>query len=695
MPLTKEERKVLDSVQIMFTKQEDDYLAARANQLYRTNKVKGDTAEMTAKRERRQRLEKVGQIRENCRIQLPTVSLQGESYGTSFKENIGAKKRKSRSNNQKSRLYRKRVNASTVEGASGTWEQTLAGRTRDLEKPEGCLPGDFRALSQFLTEDKDHNRTLIPGQMQEGNLTREQIASCISQYMALDMGVDLRTDETIAEESVRLEELAGKTEGLKHLLDGHPEMTAQMTEEEKQNLLVKLDMGNQIAEYYAIQKKVMTNSWYRTHYNSEITYKCHLGDTLEQRNLALLLWQAEFVRNREAFQDDRAGRDWLLGYNEEVSKQEAKAEAAAKAWIQKAPKTIEFGKGGGAIPDSRHAEYFRQHSGKEDPVYRRIRTDDYYVVGEPHAMHEGLCRHIANLPRLEAIQHMDKKSFQQMMDDLIRLPVHMSDPEEVEACRQANLNGVRMYKDLLKKQINYLKRKYGNGFLLLPPDEFTQYADDFEHDFTNMQGMSFFVKYLKKLPGMFDPDDSADRDLEQWITYYQAILVSDGYARTDYSKGTHKSFSSYKLGAMFTTMNGEETRMDVIKSSGELHLDVRWGTFFDENDVLFDEVLKCAGRIPADRLQEEDLRHYTWNQLTEETRRMPRSEAIRHFIEKEYVIAQEKQEFDSDLQGRVQTAGRMLEKLDQRRTESAGGARALYDQMCTDIADWLRENRGY
>ena len=44
MPLTKEERKVLDSVQIMFTKQEDDYLAARANQLYRTNNVKGDTA---------------------------------------------------------------------------------------------------------------------------------------------------------------------------------------------------------------------------------------------------------------------------------------------------------------------------------------------------------------------------------------------------------------------------------------------------------------------------------------------------------------------------------------------------------------------------------------------------------------------------------------------------------------------------
>lgn len=695
MPLTKDERKILDSVQIMFTKHEDDYLAARAGKLYKANKEKGDAAGMAAKREKTRRLEKVRQIRENSRIQLPAVSLQDETYGTSFKENIGAKKRKFRANHKMSRLYRKKEDARTVEEAGNIREQTLAGRLRGLKEPEGCLPGDFRALSQFLTEDEDSNRILLPGQMQEGNLTREQIDSCIGQYMRLDLGMDLRTDESIAKESVRLEELAGKTEGLRHLLDGHPEMTAGMAEEDRKNLLAKLDMGNQITEYYMIQKKVMTNSWYRTHYNSEITYRCHLGDTLEQRNLALLLWQAEFVRNREAFKDDRTGRDWLYSYNEEISQEEAAAEASAKEWIHKAPKAIEFGKSGGAILDSRHADYFRQHSSKEDPIYQRIRTDDYYVVGEPNAMHEGLCRHIANLPRLEALQHMDKESFEQMMENLTRLPVHMSDPVEVEACRQANLNGVGMYKDLLKKQINYLKRKYGNGFLLLSPEDLTKYADDFEHDFTNMQGMSFFVKYLKKLPGMFNPDDPADRDFDQWLTYYQAILVSDGYARSDYDRGSHKSFSAYKLGAMFSSMNGEETRMDMIKSSDELHLDVRWGAFFDENDVLFDEVLRAVERMPAGRIQEEDLRHYTWNQLTEETRRMSRSEAIRHFIEKEYVIAQEKQEYDSDLEGRVQTVGSMLRKLDKLRTESAGSTRALYDQMYTDMADWLRENRGY
>ena len=56
MPLTKDERKVLDSVQIMFTKQEDDYLAARTRKLYKADKERGDLAETRAKREKRQSL---------------------------------------------------------------------------------------------------------------------------------------------------------------------------------------------------------------------------------------------------------------------------------------------------------------------------------------------------------------------------------------------------------------------------------------------------------------------------------------------------------------------------------------------------------------------------------------------------------------------------------------------------------------
>lgn len=698
MPLTKDESKVLDSVQIMFTKYEDDYARSRADELYTENTSRSADARKKDRRERQARLGKVGQIRENSAVQLPTVSLQHNDFGTAKKENMGAKKRKLRSHTLGSRLRRKRLDAETVEGAGKVWENTLADRLKGLDgQPEGCSAGDFRALSQFLTEDEDSNRLLLPGQMQEGNLTREQIHACIGQYMELDLGLDLRTDETIAKESARLEELTGKTQGLKRLMEGHPEMTADLSEEEKQNLLAKLDLGGRIADYYLIQKKVMTNSWYRTHYNSEITYKCRLGDTLEQRNLSLLLWQAEYMRNREEFVESNEGRRWLWNYNEETDPADEQLEATAKNLIKQTSDTLEYGKSGDGIEDSRHADYFRAHRPEEDIMFQRMKRENYRVVGEPEEMRESFVRHFSNIPRLKAIRHMGREQVAQMMEDLTRTPVHMSDPEEVEACRQANLNGMRVYKEQLKKQINYLKRKYGNGYALLTPGDLLKYEQDFENDFTNMQGMSFFVDYLKRLPGMFDEDDPADQELNQWLNYYQTVAVSDGYSKSSYRSGTFHNFSEYKLGLMKTSLDAEDwVRRDMLKSADTLHLDVRWGTFFDENDVLFDEVLRAIERMPESEVQEvTGTERFNWNYLTRETNRMSGSEAIRHFVEKEYAIAQEKQEFDSDHEGRVQTAGRMLQEINRLRTEGAEKVRFLYDQMYTDLADWLRENRGY
>ncbi len=74
---------------------------------------------------------------------------------------------------------------------------------------------------------------------------------------------------------------------------------------------------------------------------------------------------------------------------------------------------------------------------------------------------------------------------------------------------------------------------------------------------------------------------------------------------------------------------------------------------------------------------------------------MPRSVAIRHFIEKEYSIAQEKQDYDGDLEGRVQTVEMLMTKINKLRTENRSQVRFLYDQIYTDMEKWLRETRGY
>ena len=86
------------------------------------------------------------------------------------------------------------------------------------------------------------------------------------------------------------------------------------------------------------------------------------------------------------------------------------------------------------------------------------------------------------------------------------------------------------FKDLLKKQMNYLKRKYGNGLILLSPEELVQHGHEFKNDFTNMQGLERFIDYLKRLPGMFDPQDESDVEMERLYNYYLRCVAIDGAA---------------------------------------------------------------------------------------------------------------------------------------------------------------------
>ena len=709
MPLTTDELQTLDSVRTLFsreeqayeTKQKDDAVSEEAYKQWKDLRLKQNREARAVSAKKREREGKVAQIRQNCGIQIPTEAFDKEFFATAHKENMGSKKRKLRARTWGSRLRKKQQNAEAVEESGKVWEQTVKSRMRGLEwQVSSCSDMDFHALSQFLTQDFFSNKSLLQGQLDDGQLSEEQIQACIRQYKELDFQVDLRTDETVAKDSLRLEELTGKTEAMKHLIDRHPEMTAGLSEEEKQDLLAKLDLGEQIADYYTIQKKVITNSWYRTHYNSEISFRYREEDSLQQKNLTLLLWYAEWMKNKEEFKGDRSGINMLEDYRAEIRPEEAQFEAQTRQLLSQTPVGNEFQKNDAHIEDSRHAAYFRQLNVKGTTTYERLTSTGnnvYYVVGEKDRMSEGLTRYLSNLPRLEAVRHMKREQVEEMVENLAMTPVHMSDPEEVEACRNANWAGMRMFKDLLYLQMEYVERKYGNGFLLLSPQEMLDHIPDFMSDFTNMQGMLKFIEYCEKL-GMFDKDSPADQELKQRVEYYQNVTISEAGARERYnvqSNNYYRAYSDYKAGAVRNIMTNPRTRNLMLKTESTMHLSVRWGTYFDETDVLFDEVLKAVKYSPLDRGTEGIDREPYWSEMTRETRDMSREEALIYFIEKEAAIAEENQEFESEQMGRVLTAERMLQNIDKFRTESTISSRYLYDQMAEDMRAWLRQNRWY
>ena len=211
--------------------------------------------ERKERQEREQKQEsRIAGLRQQYQVQIPSQSVR-EEFAEKSKESVGARKRSIRSKMHGSRLRAKRKQAERVEAAKEVWKEILRRRKQELEAPEGCSTEDFQALMQYLTEDEKSNRLLLPGQMEESHLSEEQCAHLVRQYMELDLNVDLRTDQTVAAESLRLEEISGKTKAMFYLLNSHPELREQLPREEREDLQAKLELGKQIADYYELQKR--------------------------------------------------------------------------------------------------------------------------------------------------------------------------------------------------------------------------------------------------------------------------------------------------------------------------------------------------------------------------------------------------------------------------------------------------------
>ncbi|MDE6960308.1 MAG: hypothetical protein K2P27_05545, partial [Lachnospiraceae bacterium] len=329
----------------------------------------------------------------------------------------------------------------------------------------------------------------------------------------------------------------------------------------------------------------MTNAYYRSHYNSEISWRYHESDTLEQKNLTVLLWQMERLRSGEAMTRSMALIEQLRDYAETTGNKEEQRDTRN---IREALRgeDAEFGKNRWEIEDSRHAAYFRQFlpsetaGGETPPVYRRLVEENHYqVTGMREAMSESFVRNIADLPRFRAVQHADPGFIRSMIENLAVRPADAKNAEEIQDCQQRNLEGMRQFKELLKKQMNYLKRKYGNGLPLISAEDLAAHGAEFANDFTNMQGLNAFVEYLKALPGMFDPEDESDQEMERLLVYYDRCTMREPLERRSLLAGILGSatFSDYKRRVAVGIFHEPKEMGKVIEASDCMHLDIRWG----------------------------------------------------------------------------------------------------------------------
>lgn len=587
-------------------------------------------------------------FQENCTVLMPEENIEVRTFNQLPAEQISTGKRKVKSKLLGSALRRKRVNAEDIEKAAANQEELLKKKAQQAGGfGDGVGLKEQHSLSNFLTGDQISDQAILQGmKTADGGVNGVAVQACYRQFMAIDLkNMDFRTDKKIAANAARLEEIAGKVAAMNKLLAQYPAMRDSLSKDEEEDLDLKLAHANDIVNLYRIKKKIIANPYYKTHYQSEISDQYHKDMPAEAQQLTMLLWQAERLMSGKTLDESHKKYQFLLNYQRRMTVQEQNEAEADRAVLAQKPMGIyqpEYGKNDTEIEDSRHAEYFRLHDHEGDPIYDRLKAHSYQVTGEPTAMTESFVRHISNLPRWKAVQNMEAADVRQMVEDLAAAPVHADQAEEVAQCRQRNLNGMRTFKDLVKKQMNYLKRKYGGGFMLMTPEQMRDHVEEFQNDFTNMQGLSEFMTYLKKIPGMFDSEDDSDVEADRLLTYYQSMAMSEGMAKSFYMQNVDgvNSYSAYKQNAASISMMSKYQEVkDAMLDTDLEQTEVKWDThFFETAEDLAAQINSpwLAPTLTKIKEQRGNLNNFTWNLLFDEYKQMDATDAADLLMRREW-----------------------------------------------------------
>lgn len=243
--------------------------------------------------------------------------------------------------------------------------------------------------------------------------------------------------------------------------------------------------------------------------------------------------------------------------------------------------------------EKRHMGMLRQFKEEHPELVERLdgsRNVHYQIYGSEHSSSESITRHLHNFSWLRATQVMSDEDLREMLMQLSKRPEDPMNEQQVKEARESNIAGAKAFKSLMRLQMDYLLRKYGAGFFSMKMEEQMAHQEEFADDFANMQGFGNMLEYLRKEPGLWEPED--EKLLKIYTCQQISFLVLIGTRRFFLNGLEHNGKTSYvdwKKMYATTVVDSEGSQIDFmecLESVKDEHLDVRWDTPFSLTDMV-------------------------------------------------------------------------------------------------------------
>ena len=206
-------------------------------------------------------------------------------------ERIDEKKRLADIRNPKSSLYKKEYVTQSYLALSADYNQLRVDRLEAASKNAPDLKAmpeeDYAALSFFMDADEMKNEKLLSLYQKEDKTDALQLIT----WQILNTTIptmDLSSEEGLLNHVHTLEKIKGMTISANKLMNDNPEFIDQMPEKVRKHYDSKLKEMREISKYYTLRVGILTDEYYRTHYDDELDGN-EIGQGENLMNISFLL----------------------------------------------------------------------------------------------------------------------------------------------------------------------------------------------------------------------------------------------------------------------------------------------------------------------------------------------------------------------------------------------------------------------
>ncbi len=230
--------------------------------------------------------EMAGKISRSMKLKEQKGGLKANVYGDRFKEKLSAAEREKARKKSGSELYKKAESKRLILGADEEYEKRFDKQISSFKKLKGFsmegLEYDFDDVSHlFHIGDNTFNKKIWKEYQAGGEHRFSAMDMLLEDFVNQDYNFDLSTDEAIAAGSLRFIQMKERADHFLSLITRNMDYWASIDEDSRTAVMEKIAQAEHLHAYYTKRKELITDAYYSTHLDSEMSYVNFEADRIE------------------------------------------------------------------------------------------------------------------------------------------------------------------------------------------------------------------------------------------------------------------------------------------------------------------------------------------------------------------------------------------------------------------------------